>query len=79
MPIKEALRTCKCRYCSKQFTMFVNECGELIFFPDNTIRPAWGYYELLNHVRWVHPEIYALYSLGRDFGKNNVEECYAIS
>lgn len=79
MPIKEALRTCKCRYCGKKFTMFVDTTGELIFFPENTVRPAIGYYELLDHVRNEHKDIYGLIAFSEKMLKENVEDCYDIS
>ena len=79
MPIKDAIRTCKCKYCAKKFTMFKNECGELIFFPENTVRSTLGYYELLYHLKAKHPEIYNLYSFLTKFLKENVEDCYVIS
>lgn len=79
MPIKAAIRTCKCKYCNKKFTMFCNTDGELIFFPENTVRPAWGYFELLDHLRLEHPEIFNLYSFLTKMLKENVEECYDIS
>jgi hypothetical protein len=79
MPIKDAIRTCKCKYCEKKFTMFRNSDGELIFFPENTTRPAWGYYEMLDHIRKCHPEIFNLYSFLTKLFKENVEECYEIS
>lgn len=62
MPIKDALRTCTCKYCNAKFTMFVNSAGELIFFPDNTVRAAKGYYELLDHLRKEHRETYNLFT-----------------
>ena len=59
--------------------MFVDTDGELVFFPENTIRPALGYFELLNHLKNEHPEIYHLYSFLTKLLKENVEECYDIS
>lgn len=79
MPIKDALRTCKCKYCNKKFTMFVDSNGELIFFPENTTRPAWGYYELMDHLKKAHPEVYNLYSFLTKLLKENIEECYDVS
>lgn len=79
MPIKDALRTCKCKYCGKKFTMFVDSTGELIFFPENTTRPAWGYYELMHHLKEAHPEVYNLYSFLTKLLKENIEECYDVS
>lgn len=79
MPIKEVIRTCKCKYCNKKFTMFLDSSGELIYFPENTTRPAWGYYELLHHLKEAHPEIYNLYSFLTKLLKENIEECYDVS
>lgn len=79
MPVKDAIRTCKCKYCNKKFTMFQNADGELIYFPENTVRPAWGYYELLHHLRKEHPEIFHLYSFLTNLLKKYVEDCYDIS
>lgn len=79
MPIKDALRTCKCKYCNKKFTMFIDSNGELIFFPENTTRPAWGYYELAHHLKEAHPEVYNLYSFLTKLLKENIEECYDVS
>lgn len=79
MPVKDAIRTCKCKYCGKEFTMFVDSTGELIFFPQNTTRPAWGYYELMYHLKEAHPEIYNLYSFLTKLLKENIEECYDVS
>ena len=79
MPIKEAIRTCKCKYCGQKFTMFQNRNGELIFFPENTIRPTIGYYELLYHLKEKHPEVYHLYSFLTKLLKENIEDCYVIS
>ena len=79
MPIRDALRTCTCKYCNKKFTMFVNTSGELIFFPEKTTRPAIGYYELLYHLKSKHPEVYNLYSFLSKLFKENVEDCYVIS
>lgn len=79
MPIKDAVRTYKCKYCSKKFTMFVNSKGELIFFPENTVRPTLGYFELFYHLKEHHPEIYNLYSFLTKLLKENVEDCYVIS
>ena len=79
MPIKDAIRICTCKYCNKKFTMFTDKNGELVFFPENTIRPAYGYYELLDHLKTKHPEIFHLYSFLSKLLKENVEECYVIS
>ena len=79
MPIKEIIRTCKCKYCGKTFTMFENVDGELLYFAENTPRPVWGYFELLEHLRDDHREIYNLYSFLTKLLKENVEECYDIS
>lgn len=79
MPIKAAIRTCKCKYCDKQFTMFMDVNGELIFFPENTPRPAWGYYELLDHIREKHKDAYGLIAFSENMLKQNVEDCYVIS
>lgn len=79
MPIKDAKRTCKCKYCDKKFTMFTNANDELIFFPENTTRPAWGYFELLDHLRKMHPEVYGMISFAVKFFKENVVDCYDIS
>ena len=79
MPVKDAIRTCKCKYCDKKFTMFENSDGELIFFPENTVRPVWGWYELLDHLRQSHKEIYNLYMFLTKLLKENVEDCYVIT
>lgn len=79
MPIKEAIRTCKCKFCEKKFTMFIDSNGELIFFPENTVRPALGYYELLHHVRTEHKDIFGLLAFSKSMLKENVEDCYDIS
>ena len=79
MPIKDAIRTCRCKYCNKKFTMFIDSHGELIFFPENTVRPAWGYYELLDHLKEDHKDIYGLFSFLTTMLKETVEECYDIS
>lgn len=78
MPIKDCIRTCTCKYCKKKFTMFENSAGELIYFPANTVRPCLGYYELVNHLRNAHQEIYNFYSFLTKMMKENVEECYVI-
>lgn len=78
MPIKEAMRTCKCKYCDAKFTMFTNSDGELIFFPENTTRPCIGYYELLDHLRNCHREVYQLFSFLTKLLKESVEDCYDI-
>ena len=59
--------------------MFVDSKGELIFFPENTPRLAWGYYELLDHVREKHKDAYGLIVLSERLFKENVEGCYDIS
>ena len=79
MPIKEAMRICKCKFCKKKFTMFVDSNGELIFFPENTVRPAIGYYELLHHVKTEHKDIFGLLAFSDRMLKENVEDCYDIS
>ena len=79
MPIKDAVRTCKCKYCEKKFTMFLDGDGELIFFPEKTVRPAKGYFELLYHLKAKHPEIYNLYSFLSKMLKENVVDSYVIS
>lgn len=79
MMIKDSVRTCKCKYCSVKFTMFAQEDGELIFFPRNTVRPTLGYYELLYHLKRMHPEIYNLYSYLTKMFKENVVDSYVIS
>lgn len=79
MPIKEIIRTCTCKFCNQKFTMFEDSHGELIFFPENVPRPAWGYYELLDHVRENHKDAYGLIALSEHLFKENVEDCYVIS
>lgn len=79
MPIKDALRTCTCKYCGKKFTMFVNGSGELIFFPESTVRPTLGYFELFYHLKTKHPEVYNLYSFLTDELKENIKGCYNVS
>ena len=78
MPIKDCIRTCKCKYCDKKFTMFEDSTGELIFFPDNTVRPCLGYYELLDHLRKEHREIYNLFSFLTKELRENVKECFDV-
>lgn len=79
MPVKDALRTCKCKFCDKKFTMFYNQNGELIFFPENTTRAAWGYYELMDHVRKEHSEVYGLIKFSNNLFKEQVVDCYNIT
>ena len=56
--------------------MFINESGELIFFPENTVRPTHGYFELFYHLKEKHPEIYNLYSFLTENLKENIKGCY---
>lgn len=79
MPIKDAIRTCKCKHCEQKFTMFMKDDGELVFFPENTVRPTIGYFELVHHLKVAHPEIYNLYSFLTKLFRENVEDCYVIS
>lgn len=79
MPIKDAIRTCKCKHCEKKFTMFKNKNGELVFFPENTVRPTIGYFEMRHHLKVEHPEIYNLYSFLTTMFRESVEDCYVIS
>ena len=79
MPIKDAVRICKCKHCNKKFTMFKDAHGELIFFPENTVRPTLGYFEMVYHLKKEHPEIYNLYSFLTKLFRESVEDCYVIS
>lgn len=58
MPIKDALRRFKCKYCGKEFTMFNRSDGELIFYPDNYPWACHGEPELTSHVRMEHKAMY---------------------
>ena len=60
MLMKDAARECVCKECGMRMNMFVDSHGKLIFFPENTIRPAYGFYELADHLRHYHKELYGL-------------------
>jgi len=79
VPIKDAIKTCKCKFCGKEFTMFQDERGELIFFPENTTRPAWGYLELMDHVRTQHREGYSMMTFAIALLKEQIIGCFEVT
>ena len=56
MPIKDAIRIFTCKYCGKEFKMFIRSNGELITFPDNYPWPIHGEFELTDHIRRDHKD-----------------------
>lgn len=78
MPVKDAIRTYTCKYCGKKFTMFRDSKGEIIFFPENTVRAAYGKYELNAHIKEEHTVVFNLYSWLTEPFKNLVEDCYNV-
>ena len=58
MPIKDAARCFRCKYCGKEFTLFENSKGKLIFYPENVMWPVHGDLELIDHLRSKHTDEY---------------------
>ena len=54
MPIKDIMHLYECKFCKKKWTMFDGPDKKLLYFPDNTIRPVHGEYELLYHLKHQH-------------------------
>ena len=58
--------------------MFMDGKGKLICFPANTVRPVYGFYELADHLRNYHKELYGLL-LFSDERKSAIMDEYSIS
>lgn len=54
MPIKDIIHVCECKFCKQKWTMFDSSDGGLLYFPEKTIRPVHGEYELLYHLKHKH-------------------------
>ena len=54
MPIKDIIHTYECKYCKQKWTMFDAPDGTLLYFPQNTIRPVHGEWELVYHLKHKH-------------------------
>ena len=76
MSIKDAARRFRCKYCGKEFTLFVNSKGKLIFYPKNVMWPVHGELELIDHLRSKHTDEY---EYARIFFSNKldvIDYCY---
>lgn len=63
MPISDAKRIYVCKYCGKEFQMFIRSDGILIFYPLNTPWPVCGDFELISHIRAKHKKEFSMCDL----------------